>query len=271
MRPVLICSDALIEYLLGSDSFPNERPVYLIPKASQRARISRRGERTMAGDPEDPDVYRQAVKTGRGAVVVAARPAQFARIVAAVDEGGPDAPVLVVRADERPVPGATSVPLAAFGERVLQPALDRACQRARAERVREHFAGAERVLILMQDDPDPDAIASAMALKALLGRSRVSAPICTFGTITRPENVAMCRILDDRGAGDQRPGAGLSSIASPMVDVQPSFLEERFADVDLVIDHHPIEQPDPGAHQGRAAPPTAPPRPSSWSTCAPPT
>jgi hypothetical protein len=23
-----------------------------------------------------------------------------------------------------------------------------------------------------------------------------SAPICTFGSITRPENVAMCRILD---------------------------------------------------------------------------
>src|SRR5262249_26305900 len=109
-------------------------------------------------------------------------------------------------------------------------------------RVREHFAGAERILILMQDDPDPDAIASAMALKALLGRSRVSAPICTFGTITRPENVAMCRILDvevqeiSAQALDQ-----FDRVA--MVDVQPSFLEERFADVDLVIDHHPIEEP----------------------------
>jgi nanoRNase/pAp phosphatase (c-di-AMP/oligoRNAs hydrolase) len=28
-----------------------------------------------------------------------------------------------------------------------------------------------------------------------------------------------------------------------MVDVQPSFLEERFEEVDLVIDHHPIERP----------------------------
>src|SRR5258708_27627227 len=28
-----------------------------------------------------------------------------------------------------------------------------------------------------------------------------------------------------------------------MVDVQPSFLEERFERVDLVIDHHPVEQP----------------------------
>ena len=28
-----------------------------------------------------------------------------------------------------------------------------------------------------------------------------------------------------------------------MVDVQPSFLEERFDQIDLVIDHHPVEHP----------------------------
>ena len=28
-----------------------------------------------------------------------------------------------------------------------------------------------------------------------------------------------------------------------MVDVQPSFLEEHFDEVDLVIDHHPVERP----------------------------
>src|SRR5262245_6557919 len=242
MRPVLICPDSLVEDLLGSGAFPGDKPVYLIPKASLRTRLARRGERAVSGDPEDPEAYRQASKAGRGPLVVAVRPAQFARVAAAVGDALPDAPVLVVKDDDRPVPGATSVPLSLFGESVIQPALDRACQRARAERVREHFAGAERVLILMQDDPDPDAIASAMALKSLLGRSRVSAPICTFGTITRPENVAMCRILDievqeiSAQALDQ-----FDRVA--MVDVQPSFLEERFKDVDLVIDHHPVEQP----------------------------
>src|SRR5262245_43666206 len=81
-----------------------------------------------------------------------------------------------------------------------------------------------------------------MALKTVLGRSRVSAPICTFGSITRAENVAMCKILDidveeiSAQALDQ-----FDRVA--MVDVQPSFLEERFDDVDLVIDHHPIETP----------------------------
>ena len=163
-------------------------------------------------------------------------------MAAAVKEAAPDAAVLVVRDDDRATPGATTVSLAAFGEHVIQPALDRAVQRARVERIRAHFEAAERILILMQDDPDPDAIASAMALKTVLGRSRVSAPICTFGSITRPENVAMCKILDievqeiSTHALDQ-----FDRVA--MVDVQPSFLEERFEEVDLVIDHHPVERP----------------------------
>jgi nanoRNase/pAp phosphatase (c-di-AMP/oligoRNAs hydrolase) len=242
MRPVVICPPDLLEHLLGSSAFPGERPLYVIGTASLRSRIARRGDRTLAGDPVDAAVYRRAFKTGRGPVVVAAPPAQFARIVSIVGEVAADAALVVVRDDDHPTPGATTVSLAAFGEHVIQPALDRASQRARAERIRTHFDGAERVLILMQDDPDPDAIASAMALKTILGRSRVSAPLCTFGSITRPENVAMCKILDvevqeiSAQALDQ-----FDRVA--MVDVQPSFLEERFEEVDLVIDHHPVEEP----------------------------
>src|SRR5262249_57359259 len=100
---------------------------------------------------------------------------------------------------------------------------------ARIVRVREVHAG-------------PAGMAAARALRALLGRRRVSAPIGTFGSITRPENVAMCKILDievqeiSAHALDQ-----FDRVA--MVDVQPSFLEERFDEVDLVIDHHPVERP----------------------------
>jgi nanoRNase/pAp phosphatase (c-di-AMP/oligoRNAs hydrolase) len=242
MRPVVICPPDLLEHLLGSSVFSGERPVYVIEQASLRARIARRGERTLAGGPADPGVYRRALKTGRGPVVVAARPAQVARVVSVVSEACPDAALLVMRDDDRLTPGATTVSLAAFGEHVIQSALDRACQRARAERVRAHFEGAERILILMQDDPDPDAIASAMALKTLLGRSRVSAPICTFGSITRPENVAMCRILDVEVQGISTHALDQFDRVA-MVDVQPSFLEERFEEVDLVIDHHPVERP----------------------------
>jgi nanoRNase/pAp phosphatase (c-di-AMP/oligoRNAs hydrolase) len=242
MRAVLICAEELLEPLLDISALPVDRPTYLVERQAARSRIARRGLRAVAGDIEDPAFYRDASKTSRGALIVASPPARFARVTAAVHQAMPDAAVLVIRDDDRTVPGATSVSTAAVGEHVVQPALDRACQRARVERIRAHFERAERVLILMQDDPDPDAIASAMALKTLLGRSRPSAPLCTFGTITRPENVAMCKILDIEV--QEITAQGLDQFDRvAMVDVQPSFLEERFAEVDLVIDHHPIEQP----------------------------
>ena len=108
----------------------------------------------------------------------------------------------------------------------LEAALERATTRARVQRLREHFAPAERVLILMQDDPDPDAIASALALKTLLGRTKSAATIATFGTITRPENRAMTRILDIDVEQVKPRGAARSTTWSRMVDVQPAFFEE---------------------------------------------
>jgi nanoRNase/pAp phosphatase (c-di-AMP/oligoRNAs hydrolase) len=243
MRPVLICPVALLAHLPGGVAFPGEQALYLVAGVRLRAALRQRGDRALSGDLADPAFYRQALKGGRGPIIIGARPERFPKVVAAVTQALPEAPVLAVRGEDRPpLPGAITVPLAAFSERVIQPALERAAQRARAERVRAHFEGAERILILMQDDPDPDAIASALALKTLLGRHRMSARLCTFGTITRPENVAMCRILDieveeiSAQALDQ-----FDRVA--MVDVQPAFLEERFDQVDLVIDHHPSERP----------------------------
>jgi nanoRNase/pAp phosphatase (c-di-AMP/oligoRNAs hydrolase) len=196
----------------------------------------------LVGDVTTPDVYARASKGHRGPLVVATPRTRLARAVAAARAALPDAPLLAVTDDARPVAGATAVPLAGLGELLIRPALERAVTRARVKRVRERFEDAERVLILMQDDPDPDAIASAFALKTLLGRTRTSAPLCTFGTITRPENLAMCKILEieveeiDAHALEQ-----FDRIA--MVDVQPTFLEEPIGEVDLVIDHHPVEQP----------------------------
>src|SRR6185436_2159568 len=136
MRYVLLCPDDPLEHLAAGTTFPGDAPVYLVSRPRLRARLARSGASVVAGDPTDPDAYRKAAKHHRGAVIAAAPPSRLARAV----------------------PGATTVPLGALGESLIRPALDRACGRARVERIREHFAEAERVLILMQDDPDPDAI-----------------------------------------------------------------------------------------------------------------
>ena len=242
MRPVLVLPEDLVLHLEGHIALGGEPPLYLVSRPALRARLARRKARATTGDPEDPEAYRRALGRGRGPLVVAAPADRTARVAAAVHAALPDAAVLVVGDDRLHVPGAVTVPWSAFAERVLQPELERAQERTRVERIRAHFEGASRILVLMQDDPDPDAIASALALRTLLGRNRTGAPICTFGTITRPENIAMCKILDiDVEPITTREMHGFDRVA--MVDVQPSFLEERFVEVDLVIDHHPVEEP----------------------------
>ena len=79
--------------------------------------------------------------------------------------------------------------------------------------------------ILLQDDPDPDAMASGLALRALLGRTRATAPLLSFGRVTRPENLAMVEALEIEV--DQVTPEGLRAYdALAMVDVQPTFCEE---------------------------------------------
>ena len=51
----------------------------------------------------------------------------------------------------------------------------------KVERIRSLFDEGEKIHILLQHDPDPDAIGSALALRELLGRNRTTTPIVTFG------------------------------------------------------------------------------------------
>src|ERR1051325_8576916 len=106
------------------------------------------------------------------------------------------------------------------------------------EEVKAHFEGAESVLILLQDDPDPDAIASGLALRQVLGRNKQTAPLGSFGRVTRPENLAMVKLLEieiDKVAGNDLEN--FDRIA--LVDLQPPHLVNPPDEVDLVIDHHP--------------------------------
>ncbi|HKY08372.1 MAG TPA: DHH family phosphoesterase [Candidatus Binatia bacterium] len=109
----------------------------------------------------------------------------------------------------------------------------------KVERIRSLFSEGRKIHILLQHDPDPDAIGSALALRELLGRNRATTPIVTFGEITRPENLTMIRLLDiqiDRITYEDlhKDGARLA-----LVDVQPPYFDRPLGRVDLVVDHHP--------------------------------
>src|SRR5258706_14942698 len=97
MRPVLICPDDLLEHVVTAAAFPGERPLYLVSRASLRARLTRRGDRAMAGKVTDATFLRDSLKGGRGPVVVAAPYGQLARVTAAVKDADPDTQAHVQR------------------------------------------------------------------------------------------------------------------------------------------------------------------------------
>ena len=111
----------------------------------------------------------------------------------------------------------------------------------------QKIAGSGPVLILTHDNPDPDALASGIALATLLKQAwGIPTRLVYSGLIARAENQAMLRLLTpewealtdlgDLGAYaalamvDSQPGAGNNSLPTGMVP-------------QIVIDHHhPIRE-----------------------------
>jgi nanoRNase/pAp phosphatase (c-di-AMP/oligoRNAs hydrolase) len=97
------------------------------------------------------------------------------------------------------------------------------------------------VLILLHNDPDPDALASGLALRNILRRTKTTAIIGAMQGVTRPENLRMLNLLDIQ-VEQIAPGSLGEFERIATVDVQPHYFPGLLDRVDLVIDHHP-EQP----------------------------
>lgn len=114
--------------------------------------------------------------------------------------------------------------------------------------VRNVLDDGDKVGLLLQPDPDPDGLASALALRVLLGRNKISTPFLAFGKVTRPENLAMMRLLDLEvhtiSVDDLR---AFDRIA--LLDVQPAhFGSVKLPRLDAIIDHHPLKEGSMAPH-----------------------
>ena len=122
----------------------------------------------------------------------------------------------------------------------MKPSSLAATQKKRYEQL---FAtvGCDDILGIMIN-ADPDAMASALALKRLFWRRVKKIVVCRVNAIKRSDNLAMARLLNL-----QIPYVNRAKTAEvtkwALVDGQPHH-HPRFANVqfDIIIDHHP---PDP--------------------------
>jgi nanoRNase/pAp phosphatase (c-di-AMP/oligoRNAs hydrolase) len=138
-------------------------------------------------------------------------------------------------------PEITSLTLAELAGPAMILELGRSVTRQKVQQYQRYLSDADRVLILLHNDPDPDAIASGLALRNLLRRTRQTAIIgCMYG-VSRPENLRMLKLLDLQV--EVLTAEQIKSFERIcLVDVQPHYFSGLLPQVDLVIDHHP-EQP----------------------------
>jgi len=113
--------------------------------------------------------------------------------------------------------------------------------KTRLEKLQELIRGKRKVLIVTHNHPDPDALASAFALKYLLqSKWKVGSIVASSGVVGRAENRAMIRHLriDLKPLSDININ-NFSVIA--LVDTQPGAGNNslpRSIIPDIVIDHH---------------------------------
>jgi nanoRNase/pAp phosphatase (c-di-AMP/oligoRNAs hydrolase) len=128
-------------------------------------------------------------------------------------------------------------------ENLLSNGMDQELQflkiQERIHELKKLLQKSDMVALLVQNEPDPDGISSAMALRKVLGRHAPSTPIVSFGKVSRPENRAMLKLLDIEV--QQIKEKDLKKFDKIVcLDCQPSFFKSfNLPPVSAVIDHHP--------------------------------
>jgi nanoRNase/pAp phosphatase (c-di-AMP/oligoRNAs hydrolase) len=244
MQYLAICEDDLLFHLMRNVASKQAEVVFLVQEAAVAKRIKRQGGKVRHGDLLKEDTYKRIKLHHIDQAIVFVREPEFqdriCRLLRSLDRS---LSIVALTPDKN---GARESDDSLFRQLQLPDIFEEFCatrlldtlNRKKIERIRSLF-GEEKVHILLQHDPDPDAIGSALALRELLGRKSPTTPIVTFGEVTRPENLAMIRFLDiqiDRITYEDlhKDGAGLA-----LVDVQPPYFDKPLGRVDLVVDHHP--------------------------------
>lgn len=252
MRCLAVCHTELVVRLLEAVLASKAELDLIVESPSLARRFERRELPVVVADPTRVDTYVKAGLSPSAPVIIEDNGRRRLRkvIEAVRDAGGTLVYVLgtspadvrrteALRAD---YPELTSLTLAELTGPALAAELGRSVTRQRVQQYQRYFADADRVLILLHNDPDPDAMASGLALRTLLRRTRQTAIVGCLQGVTRPENQRMVKLLDLKiEVLDPEQTKTFDRIA--LVDVQPHYFSGLLPHVDLVIDHHP---PQPG-------------------------
>jgi len=249
MRCLAVCQTELAIRMLDEILLPSFEVEFLVESKPVARRLHDAGMQVIAGDLRLTDTYVKADLTPGTCVVIEDNGRRsLKKILETIyDAGGTLVYVLGVgTADSRkredelkaqfPEINYLSLP-ELFGGPLLTE-FSRSLTRLRVQQYQRFLSDADRIVILLHNDPDPDAMASGLALRNVLRRTKQTAVIAALHGVTRPENQRMMNLLDIHVEI-----IGLDELANfdriAMVDVQPHYFGGTVDRVDLVIDHHP--------------------------------
>jgi nanoRNase/pAp phosphatase (c-di-AMP/oligoRNAs hydrolase) len=252
MRCLAVCQDELVIRMLDEILLPGFEVEFIVENRPLARRLHEADVTVTVGDPRRTDTWLKADLGPSTCVIIEDNGRRNPRkILEAVrDAGGALIYVLGIgtaatgkRADEfhAEFPDVAYLSMSELFGGPLLTEFSRSLTRARVQQYQRYFSDADRVLIMLHNDPDPDAMASGLALRNILRRTKTTAIIGAVQGITRPENLRMVNLLDIHvEAITYESVKEYDRVA--MVDVQPHYFGGAIDRVDLVIDHHP-EQP----------------------------
>jgi nanoRNase/pAp phosphatase (c-di-AMP/oligoRNAs hydrolase) len=248
MRCLAVCQDELVVRMLDQILAASIDVDFLVESRALAKKLQIAGLPVTVGDIRRTDTYIKADISPQTCVIIEDTGIRhLPKVIEAVrDAGSSLIYVLGVGTADREkraedirdhFPDVSYLSLSELFEVPLLTEFSRALTRARVQQYQRYLADADRILILLHNEPDPDAMASGLALRTILHRTRTTAVIAALEGVTRPENVRMANLLDIHVEAIL-PEAIEDFNRICMVDVQPHYFP-GLDRVDLVIDHHP--------------------------------
>jgi len=252
VRVLAICQDELVIRSLDEVLLPSFEVDFLVESRPLARRLHEAGITITTGDPRRVDTYLKADISPNTCFIIEDNGRRsIKKIVDAIRDAGGTliyvmhtgrrAPNGRADAQREELAEVTHFDLSELIRPTLVTELSRSLTRARVQQYQRYFADADKVLILLHNDPDPDALASGLALRNLLRRTKTTAIIGAMQGVTRPENLRMANMLDIQ-VEQITPASFEAFERIATVDVQPHYFGGLLDRADLVIDHHP-EQP----------------------------
>ena len=237
--------------MLDEILLPGFEVEFVVESKSAARRLHEAGVEVVAGDPRRTDTYVKAdLSPGTCVIVEDNGRRSLKKILEAVrDAGGTLVYVLGVglgantreeHIDEvhQQFPDVVYLSMAELFGGPLLTEFSRSLTRAKVIQYQRYLSDAERLLILLHNDPDPDALASGLAVRNVLHRTKTTAIIGAVQGVTRPENLRMVNLLDIH-VEQVTPESVKEFDRVVMVDVQPHYFGGAIDRADLIIDHHP--------------------------------